>query len=253
MTDEGHERDNRIAIWIAALIVVAVVVAMILVLELIGNGGSSKPDTKGSSPPSSADTSAPPTGVNSGVDNDGINSGAVVDFDNATPRPASVGDTAPAVPCVGVPGPPAKSGVWVNVTVAMPGAPCWQPTVSVQQTSARVEVLAEYRNVSDGPQNEVSVRALLAEGLSLVPATTEVYNAVHPDGTLLDNNKLDDNGENLGTYAAGTNAFVKFEVELPVETDTPCGSTDYGVTIGAKPQGHSETFSSTDIRVTRDC
>jgi hypothetical protein len=254
--DDRVDQETRIAIWIVAIIAVAVALVVVLVIQLT-SGDDGAPNAQGSSAPSTSTPthSEEATPINDGVVDSAVaDDGMVVDYDRSTPPPAPVGESAELTArCVPRPPLTANPDFYVELAVAMPGGSCWDKEVGIDKTSSRIELLVQYQNLSGVGQEDVNVRAVFPDGVTLVPATTELYNSRHSDGLLLDNNSVDNEGENIGTYADGANAFLRYEAQLPLETDTPCGSSTFTVTAEVKPSGLPEEIRSVDVNVSREC
>ena len=98
----------------------------------------------------------------------------------------------------------------------------WKKEVDAQEGD-KVEYQIEYRNTGDTTQNNVIIDADLPSNLRVIPGTTKLFNIKYNDkGFLFDGNSIIDKGVLIGSYTAGSNAFVRFTAEV-VDDDFTCG------------------------------
>lgn len=102
----------------------------------------------------------------------------------------------------------------INTQVRLAGEKEWQDTIEAE-VGDMVEFQIEYKNTSDERQTNVVLRDLLPPNLRYVPSSTKLKNSNYPNGTTVNEDILiDDNGFNVGNYAAGANVFVMFTTEV---------------------------------------
>ena len=106
---------------------------------------------------------------------------------------------------------------------------------------SEVEMLLEYRNVSNKVQLGVSVWAELPEGLEYVENSTCLWNDRYNDGIVVAENTITDVGLNIGSYAGATDdnpgatatvlLTVKVPEDIPITTSLAptfkVGTSDY--------------------------
>lgn len=81
-----------------------------------------------------------------------------------------------------------------------------------------VEFQFEYRNTSDDVHHDVAVRDILPKSLQYIAGSTRFYTANYPDGAKIDQDNIVSNGLNIGNYATGANAFIRFRAEVVGDT-----------------------------------
>ena len=87
----------------------------------------------------------------------------------------------------------------------------------------KVEFRMAYKNNDTADQLHVGIRNVLPAGLKYVEGSTIIVNAKYPNsGTVQDDNVVKE-GINIGSYTAGSNAFVRFQAEV-VDEGLECGS-----------------------------
>ena len=98
----------------------------------------------------------------------------------------------------------------------------WKKEVDAKEGD-KVEFQIAYKNTGNTTQNDVAIDADLPANLRAIPGTTKLFNIKYNDkGFLFDGNSIIDKGVLIGSYTAGSNAFVRFTAEV-VDDDFTCG------------------------------
>lgn len=78
-----------------------------------------------------------------------------------------------------------------------------------------VEFQLQYKNISNESHKQVAVRDILPPSLKYIEGSTKLYNTDHPDGVTAKQNTITtDEGVNIGNYATGANAYIRFRAEV---------------------------------------
>lgn len=110
----------------------------------------------------------------------------------------------------------------VNKQVRLSGTSAWSETVAAQ-TNSTADYMIEYKNTGSTQQNDVIVRDVMPQGVDYVPGSTYLMNSNNPNGKLISDNLVSEAGVNIGSYAPGSNAFLKFTVKVDKE-ELACGN-----------------------------
>lgn len=82
-----------------------------------------------------------------------------------------------------------------------------------------VEIQLQYKNISNESHKQVAVRDILPSSLEYIEGSTKLYNADCPDGAVAKQDTIaTDEGVNIGNYAAGANAYVRFRAKVVDDT-----------------------------------
>lgn len=132
------------------------------------------------------------------------------------------------------------------------GVPGWKPSETVNPSDS-VDYLITYTNTGSTTQNNVVIKDILPAGVTYTLKSTYVANATKPDGTPVSDNIVSKDGINIGNYAAGANAYVKFSATVAANKDlAACGvNTLHNVVKAETDNGAKE--SSADVTVTKTC
>lgn len=109
----------------------------------------------------------------------------------------------------------------VEAKVRLIGTEDWNTSIEANIGDV-VEFQIQYRNVGENFQQNVMIKDILPSGLEYIPGTTKIYNNLH-DGDVIDPDTIVTAGINIGSYAPGTNAYVRFRAKV-VDTDLADGS-----------------------------
>lgn len=114
-----------------------------------------------------------------------------------------------------------KPNFEVKKSVSLKGENDFKQSVSTMVGSS-VEYKIEYKNTGTTQQDDVVIKDQLPKGVSYVPGTTTLANS-HTDGYEKEKDSVTENGLNIGSYAPGGNAFIKFEAKVGTHKDLDCG------------------------------
>lgn len=90
----------------------------------------------------------------------------------------------------------------------------WKKEVDAK-VGDKVEFQIEYKNTRSESQKNVMLRDILPANLKYVPGSTRLANGNHPSGITIDQDDLvTAKGINIGSYAPGANALVRFYAEV---------------------------------------
>lgn len=108
----------------------------------------------------------------------------------------------------------------VQKQVRKVGEKDWKETVDAK-IGDEVEFQIAYENTSKNTQTGVTVKDVLPKGLTYVKGSTKLYNAGYPSG-LTAEDTLTTSGLNIGSYTAGSNAFIRFRAKV-TKSSLKCG------------------------------
>ncbi len=112
----------------------------------------------------------------------------------------------------------------INKQARVVGTKEWSHEINAK-VGDKVEFEIEYQNNDDEKrtQNNVFIRDILPANLRYIAGSTVLYNADHEAGMTVDSDELTTTGINIGNYTAGSNAFIRFTVEV-IDESLECGS-----------------------------
>lgn len=102
--------------------------------------------------------------------------------------------------------------------VRMNGTREWKDEVTAKKGD-KVDYLLSYRNTGTTEQKDVVLKDVLPAGLKYVNGSSKLQNTTHPNGSTVSDG-INAGGMNVGSYAAGANAFLAFTATI--DTDA-CG------------------------------
>ena len=128
---------------------------------------------------------------------------------------------------------------WVETYVAQPGE--------------TVDYLIQYKNVGETQHNDVTFRDVLPVGVTYVNDSTVYGNSKTPAGVKASNNITNGTGINVGSYAAGANAWAIFSAKITSNDQLPvCGANKLVNTAKVTTAGGS-IEDTADVTVTKTC
>lgn len=135
--------------------------------------------------------------------------------------------------------------------VSKHGASQWTDNYTAEPGET-VDYLLKYKNTSTIQQDDVTLRDTLPANMTYVAGSTTYANSKFPSGTAASDN-VTTTGINIGSYAAGANAWVKFSAKVSGTEALPCGDSELvnKVTVTTK-QGGSKTDTA-NVKVTKEC
>ena len=140
----------------------------------------------------------------------------------------------------------------VDKQVRKAGTTGWNKSIDAK-AGDKLEYLVTYKNVGQAPQDGVTMKDTLPAGITYNPGTTHVANTTNPNGLKVSDNIVAASGLNIGNYAAGANAYVKFEATVAANDKLPaCGANTLTNKVRAETQyGWKE--STADVKVNKTC
>lgn len=90
-------------------------------------------------------------------------------------------------------------------------------------TGDTVEYQIYFENTNDESLNNVVVRDLLPNNMEYIKGTTKLYNGSNPDGITNTDDTITADGINIGNYAPGSNAYIRFRAQV-VDKSMGCGT-----------------------------
>lgn len=139
----------------------------------------------------------------------------------------------------------------VTKQVRKAGETTWVESVA-SKPGETVEYLVTYKNTGTTQQNDVVINDILPKGVSYVAGTTVLKNTTNPNGLTVSDN-ITKGGINIGNYASGAAAYVKFSGKIDSNDSLPtCGANT--LQNIAKAQTNNGTKQDTaDVTVNKDC
>ncbi len=138
-------------------------------------------------------------------------------------------------------------------TVRAAGTTAWQEEVELRP-GAEIEILAEVG--IDGPDvaENMVIGMGLPEAITLTPGTTVIFNSSFPPPTGLDSesDNIASGGLDIGSYAAGSNGFVRFSATVSDE-GFYCGEETLVVEGYARPGDNGTARSEALVRILDHC
>lgn len=112
----------------------------------------------------------------------------------------------------------------VKKEVRKVGEKTWEDESINAEIGDEVEFQITYENTSKATQTGVTVKDVLPANFEYVKGSTKLYNAGYPSG-LTAEDTLTTTGLNIGSYTAGSNAFVRFRAKV-VDASLECGENN---------------------------
>lgn len=141
----------------------------------------------------------------------------------------------------------------ISKQVHKTGTTGWKETEEVKVGDS-VDYLISYKNTGTTMQNNVVLKDTLPQGLSYVSHSTYVSNSANPDGLLLDaqSDTVTTTGVNIGNYAPGATAYIKFTAKVTNAKQLVCGVNTYH-NIATIETSNGSKQDSADVIVKKDC
>jgi uncharacterized repeat protein (TIGR01451 family)/LPXTG-motif cell wall-anchored protein len=139
----------------------------------------------------------------------------------------------------------------VSKQVHKTGTTGWKETESLNAGDS-VDYLVTYKNTGTTVQNNVVINDILPAGVSYTNGSTYVANGTNPSGILVGDN-VTKGGINIGNYAPGAAAYIKFSAKVTANEYLPvCGPNT--LRNVAKAQTNNGTKQDTaDVTVNKSC
>lgn len=139
----------------------------------------------------------------------------------------------------------------ISKQVHKTGVAGWKETETVNP-GENVDFLITYKNTGTTAQNNVVINDLLPAGMTYVEGSTSVANTTNPNGIKVGDN-ITKGGINIGNYAPGATAFIKFVAKVVDNDALPaCGPNTLVNTSKAQTNNGTKSDTATVI-VTKEC
>ena len=145
----------------------------------------------------------------------------------------------------------AKQDFTMQKLVSKHGDNKWVENYSAQPGET-VDYLLSYQNTGDTQQNNVTFRDTLPAHMNYVAGSAKFGNSQHPSGTPASDN-VTGVGVNVGSYAAGANAWLIFSAKVAPVADLACGQNTLKNSASVTPQGVGVKSDTANVTVTRNC
>ena len=129
------------------------------------------------------------------------------------------------------------SGGWVESYAAQPGE--------------TVDYLIQYKNTGNVTQENVVVKDKLPAGMTYVAGSTILANGNNPNGKSI-NDDLTTKGVNIGSYAPGASAWVRFSAKVADAKDLVCGANSLK-NVATVTTGGGDKSDDAIVTVNKDC
>lgn len=102
----------------------------------------------------------------------------------------------------------------VEQKIRLAGTSGWNYNVEAE-VGDFVEIQIQFKNLSDTAAKDVMVRDALPVNMVYIPGSTKLYNSVHPDGAIVDQDTIAaTTGINIGSYTKDANAYIRFMARI---------------------------------------
>lgn len=132
------------------------------------------------------------------------------------------------------------------------GANDWKESVTTTPGQT-VEWRIAFNNTGSTQLNEVVVVDQIPAGLTVVPGSIRLKNAKNPNGIAVTDQAIQANGRqinvNIGSYTAGSNAFLYFKTRALSAEELKCGSKKLVNTAYATPEGSGSVNDTAEVVV----
>ena len=141
----------------------------------------------------------------------------------------------------------------VEKQVSKDGANTYGESVTVNPGD-KVQYKIQYKNTGTTQQNDVVISDKLPAGVSYVPGSTMISNATtNSQWSAVTNDGVTARGINIGSYAPGGNAYVKFTAKVADNTQLPtCGANTLINTATAETKNGNKSDTA-NVVVTKTC
>jgi uncharacterized repeat protein (TIGR01451 family)/LPXTG-motif cell wall-anchored protein len=137
--------------------------------------------------------------------------------------------------------------------VRVAGSTEWKESVTTTP-GATVEYQIQYKNTGTTSQNNVVVKDKLPTNVSYVAGSTYLKNTIHTTPKLLSENLTTATGINIGNYAAGSVAYVKFSAKVSEDASKFCTpQTLKNVARVETNNGSKEDTADVVVKNDKDC
>lgn len=140
----------------------------------------------------------------------------------------------------------------VSKTVAAKGDTSWKKSTTAK-AGETVKYEVSFKNTGSTTLNDVIIRDQLPKDVKIVPGSTKIYNANYHNGVSAGTDAVVSNGGiSIGSYTAGSNAFVDFQAVMPTADKLACGTNK--LTNIAEASTNNQALTDTaDVTITKEC
>lgn len=142
----------------------------------------------------------------------------------------------------------------VDKQVRKSGSTTWTGLDSVSVvTGDSVDYLITYKNNGTTTQNDVVVKDVLPTGVEFTNGTTYIVNDANKSGLKISDNIVSTSGINIGNYAPGAAAYVKFSAKITAKTESlACGVNTIVNTARVETNNGSKSDTA-NVTMTKAC
>lgn len=128
----------------------------------------------------------------------------------------------------------------------------WKESVTTTP-GQNVEWRIAFENTGETQLQDVTVLDEVPAGLNVVPGSVKLYNSNNPDGYTYPDSAIQKEGRhvnaNIGTYNAGSNAFLLFTTKTPSLEELECGVKKFDNIAYATPKGSGSLSDGASVNV----
>lgn len=128
----------------------------------------------------------------------------------------------------------------------------WKESVDAK-VGDKVEFQIQYKNTSNYTQEGVAIKDVLPANLRYVDGTAKLYNVLYPNGATFTEGTLVTTGVKIGSYTAGSNAFIRFTAEVVDDDDSLKCGTNTLYNWGQAGVGNTVIQDDAQVKVAKVC
>ena len=136
--------------------------------------------------------------------------------------------------------------------VSKHGANKWVESYQAQPNET-VDYLLQYKNTGTVQQDGVTFRDTLPTGMTYVNGSTTYGNAKTPNGVKASDNIANGTGINVGSYAAGANAWAIFSAKAPTTAQLPVCGINTLVNTGKVTVSGTSSSDTANVTINKEC
>lgn len=144
----------------------------------------------------------------------------------------------------------------VKKQITTPGSTDWKESLNAKPGDT-VSWLVTFENVGQTELKNVKVVDEVPAGLTVVPGTVKLVNTNFPTGWAYPDTAIQANGRqinvDIGTYPAGSGAYVTFRTKIADAKDLKCGDTKIVNKAFATPEGYGAIWDDANVNVNKEC
>lgn len=137
--------------------------------------------------------------------------------------------------------------------VAKKGTTDWKESIDAK-AGEEVDYRIEYKNTGTTVQNDVVIKDVLPQGVTYVAGSTSISNAASDfKWRVSTNNEVTKGGLNIGNYAAGGGAYVKFTAKMPSNDSLKICGTNTLVNKATAETNNGNKSDTANVVVNKEC